>query len=80
MTACRSCGAPVTWALTENKKWMPVDAEPAADGNVLLTAGNPPLAKVLTSFGKGLLGNGERLYRSHFSTCPNARSHRKAAA
>lgn len=35
---CRSCGAEIYWAKTEAGKLMPVDAEPAEDGNCVLYA------------------------------------------
>ena len=31
MNACRSCGAPVTWTVTDAGKRMPVDPEPHPD-------------------------------------------------
>jgi hypothetical protein len=78
VTTCRSCGAPVTWALTERKKWMPVDREPAAGGNVQLEPGSPPFARVLSDVGREQADG--PLHLSHFVTCPNAGQHRKAAA
>ncbi|MGH2716031.1 MAG: hypothetical protein ACRDM7_19545 [Thermoleophilaceae bacterium] len=80
MTACRTCKAEITWAHT-GEKWMPVDAQPTADGNVLLTGGNPPRAEVLAGERLVKARAAEcRLYRSHFSSCPDAQKHRKAAA
>lgn len=72
---CRSCGQPVIWAVTAALKDMPVDAEPAAGGNVQLERryGQKPLARVLgvaQQFGKTL-----RL--AHFATCPHAASWRR---
>lgn len=68
---CRSCQAPVIWAVTERGKDMPVNAEPSVDGTIQLVeqAGRPPLARVLKvadRFGK------TDLRRSHFADCPNA--------
>lgn len=68
---CRSCGAAVLWAQTENGKVMPVDPAPHPDGNL-----------VLTSIGGGFqvrvdkAAPGEK-HRSHFVTCPNAEQHRR---
>ena len=74
MTArCRSCDAPIIWAVTKNDKRMPVDAEPAENGNVeLVDQGRVKRAIVHAqpSFGSG------PLYLSHFVTCPEAETHR----
>ena len=78
MTACRSCGAPVTWATTVNRRRMPVDADPVPDGNLVLaypSPGAPPLAVVVDPDAP-MIDDPPR-YRSHFSTCPNADQHRK---
>jgi hypothetical protein len=53
---------------------MPVDALPAADGNVLVLADGK--ARVLTAAERGrYVGT---LYKSHFATCPQAAQHRRA--
>lgn len=89
MSVCRSCKAPVIWALTEKDKPMPVDAEPVEDGNIVLShrrVGQDPVALV-----KGPLEIEQlraeherspqegplRLFISHFATCPNAQEHRR---
>lgn len=79
---CRSCDAEVRWVKTAAGKWMPLDVEPSADGNVqLCMVGGEEVATVL--------GAGDRaaaqleqipLYVSHFATCPFAAQHRKASA
>jgi Holliday junction resolvasome RuvABC endonuclease subunit len=33
---CRSCGAPIEWALTEKGRPIPIDVQPVPDGNILL--------------------------------------------
>lgn len=66
---CRSCGAPIIFAATEQGKTMPVDAAPQK--RVLLepaAEGLPPIARVVDT------------YVSHFATCPNAAQHRKPPA
>lgn len=65
---CRSCGAPVIWCLTANGKRMPLDAEPADDGDFVLAYGDPPLAS--RAPGRSLFD--EDLFTSHFATCPDA--------
>lgn len=76
--ACKSCGAAVIWAVTENGKAMPVDTNLADDGTIELVevrAGGEVLARVVPEAERP-----ERrgaLHRSHFSTCPDARAWRK---
>ena len=72
MSACRSCGASITWATTAKGKAIPLDVEPRADGNIEVRAG---IAHYVTP---DLNAVGTRRYVSHFSTCPQAKSHRKA--
>ena len=77
MTAtCRSCGAAVTWHKTPAGNSMPLDAEPVADGNVVIEGG---LARVVGPPGEGELDLSPR-YRSHFSTCQDAAKWRKKKA
>lgn len=33
---CQGCGAEVIWCLTAANRRMPVDAEPCADGNLMI--------------------------------------------
>ncbi len=71
MGACRSCPAPVRWEKTTSGKWIPLDAEPVADGNIVLERGR---ARVLAADEQ--VGHGVRRFKSHFATCPNAAKHR----
>lgn len=72
---CASCRAEIVWlTLRPGGRRMPVDAEPASDGNVLadLAAG---AGVVLSAAMVAEVRDGtpdEPLYRSHFSTCPQA--------
>lgn len=77
---CRDaeCGGPVIWAITPAGKNTPVDAEPTADGNVLLSLANghlnpgqPPVATVVNPAAPPFEGWGP-LRASHFATCPAA--------
>lgn len=76
-TPCRSCGAPVIWARHQlTGREMPIDAEPVTGGTITIepdmfgapsywiAAGTPP--------------PGAERHTSHFATCPNAGSWRKA--
>jgi hypothetical protein len=79
---CRSCGAPIVWAVTEaTGRRMPIDPEPTSGGNVILSDDNPPVALVLPAGQASLFahGTGADRFTSHFATCPNADAHRKAA-
>jgi hypothetical protein len=70
MSTCRSCGAEVVWAATVKGRRIPLDAQPVADGNMTLVDG---IAHLLL---QEPLEQQVR-YRTHFSTCPNAESHRR---
>lgn len=77
---CRSCGAPIIWADTITGRRMPLDKEPSKDGNIVLglRSDDVPLALVQTAQTlQRLLLKGERLYTSHFATCPEASKHRR---
>jgi hypothetical protein len=75
---CRSCEWPIIWVVTEKGKNMPVDADPvtAPRGFRLEDQGDgvPPLARYVPHPAPD-----EKLYESHFSSCPNAAQHRKAS-
>lgn len=78
--SCRSCGAPLLWARTSGRRWLPLDAEPVADHSrgtlfVLRELADPkPLAVAVppASMPGGLL------YRAHFVSCPHADKWRSA--
>lgn len=71
MSTGSSCGAAIRWVRLTSGKMMPLDPEPAADGNIV--AGEDGLFAVA---GRGRKSDGPR-YRSHFSTCVHASRHRK---
>lgn len=75
---CKSCPAPVFWAETVTGKPMLVDAEPVRGGNLRLEQrpGRAPIAYVVAKH----IAWGQTLHVSHFSTCPQAGSHRKRGA
>lgn len=74
MSKCRSCQQEVLWVLTINRKKMPVDPEPVADGNLILidpiAPGDIPMA--VNKANPDVPG-----WTSHFATCPDAAEHRK---
>lgn len=71
---CYSCGAPIQWCITAKGKRMPVDSEPAGDGNLLVELVRGQLVATVDP-GPDLLGRPR--HKSHFATCPNAKEHRK---
>ena len=73
---CKSCGRPIFFALTAKGRRMPLDADPVAGGNVLVTQDGEDLrAAVVDSASQPVT---RPLYRSHFVSCPNAARHRRA--
>lgn len=77
---CSSCDAPVIWALTTNGKKIPIDFEPALDGNIVLRrrTDGALIALVPGPATVGLEDFHDERRKSHFATCPNAKRHRKA--
>lgn len=77
---CRSCKAPVRWVvMARTGRRMPLDPEPIENGHInLLDDGR---AEVLRAEDVAFAqAEGTPLYRSHFSSCEHAASHRKARA
>lgn len=86
MALCRSCQAPIMWTRTTAGELMPLDLDPVSGGNVVLTGhhvegkqgGLVPQCKVepptLSLFDEAVR------YVSHFATCPEANTWRKAPA
>jgi hypothetical protein len=69
---CRSCGAPILFALTATGRPMPIDRDAVlVDGNVVLGTDDSgrPTARIVAA--------GEGTHRSHFATCPKADEHRR---
>lgn len=74
ISACRSCMAPIYWAITTNGKRMPVDSQPSPHGSFRLEErpDEPdPLAVWIPA------GHAPNLHEAHFVRCPNAAQHRK---
>lgn len=65
---CRSCRAPILWAGSERGKWIPLDREPYVGDSprgLFVLRGEVAIATTPDAF------PGERLYRSHFASCPD---------
>jgi hypothetical protein len=74
---CQSCLAAIFWMTTTTGGRMPIDCEPVPDGNIRLLeefSTVEVLGKKATSAART---KGEKLYKSHFASCPNAAKHRK---
>ncbi|HEY3237721.1 MAG TPA: hypothetical protein VGJ84_23575 [Polyangiaceae bacterium] len=69
-TICRTCGGRIYWVLTTSGKTIPLDAKPAADGNLRLDSG------VTHYVPRGVAHTGP-LYRIHFGACADALLKRK---
>jgi len=91
--SCRSCRAPLVWALTETGRKMPVDLQPvgsvgvliaeARDGNLVLCFEVDDLDRprgpqlVLPATEEQRRDWKVPLWKSHFATCPKAAQHRR---
>lgn len=91
MARCRSCGATVMWVRTTKDKNMPIDADASAgweqpvidpEGNVRPTGQNVPgkfgpvpVVQVMPDGQMNL--DGERRWRPHWATCPDANDWRR---
>lgn len=78
MATCKSCNAEILWVKTaKNQKAMPLDAAPAADGNIVMThAGAAFVNEEQAAMHRGL---GNSTFKSHFATCKHAAKHRRRA-
>lgn len=75
---CRSCKAPVRWAMTDAGKRMPLDAEPNPKGEWRLAAapaGELPRAVHVPESRRDALER--ELMIPHWATCPYADRHRR---
>ena len=79
-TNCRSCHAPIVWARTAfNGTPIPIDRDPTAEGNVVLTSaqdGSNRLVATVLPPGDPRI-DVEVTYTSHFATCPDADQFRR---
>jgi hypothetical protein len=70
---CRSCQAPIIWAVTAEGRKMPVDAAPHQDGRLVLSWKEDGWQVRVAPHGGSLT----QRHRPHFATCPDADSWRK---
>jgi hypothetical protein len=78
---CRSCNAPIRWAIFDGGKRVPLDAEANPDGNLGVIRWGPRSgsAFALPVVAVNPTGPTETPFRytSHFATCPQADEWRK---
>ena len=76
---CRSCKAPIRWAVTERGYAIPLDLEPVDGGNIRLAGarakGGTPRAVIVAEDRRAEFAG--ELYISHFASCPYADQHRR---
>ena len=75
---CTTCEAPLLWARTPTGRNIPLDPEPAAEGNIVLYDGDSPDAPKLAVVTHASQATGLPRYRAHFASCPHADAHRRA--
>lgn len=82
MPSCSSCQAPIRWVVVASTgRRMPIDPDPAANGNIVFRPGGSEVEYVGAPRPDGGLVGDEyegRRFVSHFATCPNASKHRKS--
>lgn len=84
MSHCRSCHAPIRWAITIQGNYMPLDAEPDPAGNVLLTGRRVQgkdgyYEEVQVDSGPGLFDDGRQRFMPHHATCPQGAEWRRTS-
>ena len=78
---CRGCHAPIFFAATTRDQNIPVDWEPAPNGNLSITDTEPVSTAVVLTLGQaaGMREAGIELYLTHFATCKHADEFRRKA-
>lgn len=72
---CRACNATIRWAVTRNGRAIPLDVDPAIDGNVELQGDDERLAVVVDPRSPP----SRFRYKAHFATCPQKGKTSRAA-
>jgi hypothetical protein len=75
-----ACGRLIMWVLTEGGKRMPVDPEPADDGNVVLARQDDGTVRARVLTGSDPIVEGRLTYRPHHRTCPDSAEFRRKKA
>lgn len=77
VSACRSCGAPLLWVITDGGKRMPLDADPTPAGTFVVADRDRDALRVSYVAPDALLIDDPPRYVSHYATCPDADRWRK---
>ncbi len=78
MSQCKSCDAPIVWAVhVTTGSTTPIDEEPTEGGNVILTADEVGIRYRLFSKLEAETYQGGDAHTNHYATCPDATTHRK---
>lgn len=79
LSKCRTCRASIVWATVKvSGKTMPVDAVAHERGTIRFLGASTVDVEVLGELDAHThRGAGVPLFRAHFATCPNAKSHRR---
>lgn len=73
--ACKGCGAPIIWAVTDAGARMPLEREPVAEGMYRLTVSNGDARAHFVP--KELRHDNAPLFIAHWARCPKAKEFRK---
>jgi hypothetical protein len=76
---CRTCKAPIRWAVTEQGRPIPLDLDPQPDGNICLAAAHAHggMARAIVIPEQRRADWEGELYRAHWATCEFADEHRR---
>lgn len=80
MSECKSCDAPIVWAVhATTGSFAPIDKEPTEGGNVALKTDEMGVTRyrVLTKPAEETFTEVETFHTSHFATCPDSAAHRR---
>lgn len=69
-TPCNYCSEQILWLQTANGRFMPVDAQPSPNGNVLRTGGHGGVLNKTKAI--AARQSGAKLHLHHAVTCPHA--------
>lgn len=75
---CRSCGAPILWAVTVNDRRIPLNATPDPAGRVIRLQGpsDPPVVRLARGTERVTMPADQR-YTAHFVDCPQSEKWRR---
>lgn len=79
---CRSCGAPILWAITNRGKRIPLDAEPTFRGNMVVEAKSVEqnghmVEQLHANVVSPLFDSKQNRYMPHHASCPDAKRWRR---